>query len=217
MSDQQAELRRKARRRLIGAIILVALLVIFLPMVLDREPKPIGVDVPVRMPQPESAAANAPAPAAVPEPIVPPSSEPRAESPASTPAPSASETTTPATVSEVQHATDADKTASSNAGSGAAAAEAAPAARSAASGAKRAAPAGGEFVVQVGAFSSASKAAQAQRKVAAAGLPVFTETVEVGGQERIRVRAGPFTQRAEAEAALEKLSDIGFGGKLMMK
>ena len=29
--------------------------------------------------------------------------------------------------------------------------------------------------------------------------------------------AGPFEQRAQAEAALEKLSEIGFGGKLMMK
>jgi DedD protein len=203
MPDQQAELRRKARRRLIGAIILVLLLVIFLPMVLDHEPKPIGSDVPIRMPESERAAA-APAPA-------PPTQNAQAEAPTGAPVDTPAqppEPSAPAQTTATQPAAEQAQPPSATVQSTAAAVAAS---------SSNAAEAGGGFVVQVGAFSNAGKAAQAQRKVAAAGLPVFTETVAVGGQSRIRVRAGPFEQRAEAEAALEKLSDIGFGGKLMMK
>lgn len=206
LADQQAELRRKARRRLIGAIILVAALVILLPMVLDHEPKPIGVDVPVRMPQaPTVTAAAAPSTAVAQESSATELAKPEtsADAPTSAAPAAADNASVP---SEVKQPVESPQRTQS-AGAAIAPAAEAPAA----------AAAKGEFVVQVGAFSSSSKAAQAQRKVAAAGMPVFTETIEVGGQSRIRVRAGPFEKRAEAEAALEKLSDIGLGGKLMMK
>jgi len=43
-TTEAAEIRRRGRHRLIGAIAIVALLVIFVPMIFDREP---------RAPQPE--------------------------------------------------------------------------------------------------------------------------------------------------------------------
>ncbi|UBQ06727.1 hypothetical protein LCC91_06610 [Tepidimonas taiwanensis] len=43
-------LRQRARRRLIGATILVALAVIVVPMVLESQPRPIPVDIAIDIP-----------------------------------------------------------------------------------------------------------------------------------------------------------------------
>lgn len=57
MAKQQTEdelnLRRKARRRLIGAIAFTLAVVVILPMVLDSEPKPTGKDIDLRIPAPD--------------------------------------------------------------------------------------------------------------------------------------------------------------------
>src|SRR5690606_36506816 len=58
------ELRRRARRRLLGAIAMVLVAVIVLPMVLDSEPAPLPDDIAIRIPsqnspfQPTLTAAN---------------------------------------------------------------------------------------------------------------------------------------------------------------
>ncbi len=44
------ELKRKARRRLVGAIVLALAAAIILPLLLEREPKPLGDDVSVQIP-----------------------------------------------------------------------------------------------------------------------------------------------------------------------
>ena len=44
------ELKRKARRRLIGAIVLALAAAIILPMLLEKEPRPLGDDVSVQIP-----------------------------------------------------------------------------------------------------------------------------------------------------------------------
>jgi DedD protein len=41
-TDNELDIRRKARRRLIGAVALTLAVVVILPMVLDNEPKPGG-------------------------------------------------------------------------------------------------------------------------------------------------------------------------------
>jgi DedD protein len=46
-------LRRKLRRRLIGAAALTLAVVVILPMVLDREPKATGEDIELRIPSPD--------------------------------------------------------------------------------------------------------------------------------------------------------------------
>ena len=59
MAKQQTEdelnLRRKARRRLIGAVALTLAVVVILPMVLDNEPKPGGKDIDLSIPAPDTA------------------------------------------------------------------------------------------------------------------------------------------------------------------
>lgn len=44
------DLRRRARRRLVGAIVLALAAAVFVPMLLESEPKPLGEDVSVRIP-----------------------------------------------------------------------------------------------------------------------------------------------------------------------
>ena len=54
-TEEELNLRRKARRRLIGAIALTLAAVVILPMVLDSEPKPTGQDIELRIPAPDKA------------------------------------------------------------------------------------------------------------------------------------------------------------------
>ena len=44
------ELKRKARRRLVGAVVLALAAAVLLPMLLEKEPKPLGEDVSVKIP-----------------------------------------------------------------------------------------------------------------------------------------------------------------------
>ena len=44
------EMKRKARRRLVGAVVLALAAVIILPMLLEKEPRPLGDDVSVKIP-----------------------------------------------------------------------------------------------------------------------------------------------------------------------
>jgi len=81
--DEQLELKKRARRRLVGATALVLLAAIVLPMVMDREPRPVNPDIQIRIPSQDGnsgfAAHVAPAkPAATPLPPVTPAAEPAA-------------------------------------------------------------------------------------------------------------------------------------------
>jgi DedD protein len=53
LTDEESNLRRKLRRRLIGASTLILTLVVVLPMVLDSEAKISGQDIELRIPAPD--------------------------------------------------------------------------------------------------------------------------------------------------------------------
>lgn len=76
VTDEEASLKRQARRRLIGAVALVTAVAVILPMVLDSEPKPAGVDIELRIPDKDKVAAfqpqQAPVVAAAPQPVAEP-------------------------------------------------------------------------------------------------------------------------------------------------
>src|SRR5438552_2007539 len=55
-SDVQIELKKKARRRLVGAAALAVLAAIVLPMVMDQEPKPLTQDIQIRIPSQDAGA-----------------------------------------------------------------------------------------------------------------------------------------------------------------
>lgn len=71
--------------------------------------------------------------------------------------------------------------------------------------AKSATVADQRFVVQVGAFADAAKVREVRAKVETAGLKTYTQVVGTSEGDRTRVRVGPFSDRAEADKAAEKI------------
>ena len=95
-SPEASEIRSKGRRRLIGAVALVVLLVVFVPMVLDSEPRPVRDNAALTIPSKDTAAplpAPPPAPkvvAAEPQKVEPaPAAVEKPATPAAPPKPSA--------------------------------------------------------------------------------------------------------------------------------
>ena len=48
--DDEDNLKRRSRRRLIGAVTLTTVIVLILPMLLDSEPKPLGPEIELSIP-----------------------------------------------------------------------------------------------------------------------------------------------------------------------
>ena len=195
ISDEEAQLKRRARRRLIGAIVLVTAMVVALPMVLDSEPKPSGEEVAVRIPSPGSATFS---PKLAVEPAVP------------TPAPKAA----PVEAKEEQRAPagkPAPKPAPEKPKTPAKAEPAKPAVQASSK------PASPKYVIQVIALADADKANRLREKIAAAGVKSYTEVVKTVKGDVTRVRAGPFEDRKAAEKAQAQLKAIGLSGNITTK
>lgn len=209
-------LKRKGRRRLVGAIALVLVAVIVLPMVFDSEPKrppPVSVRIP-----------NEDDPAFTPKvvPKGPPVEAPKAAAPkpeASAPKPEA-QAPKPDPAVPKPEATAPKPEVSKPEPSSAKAEPAAPAADSKAVDAKKAAEAerrraqaalaGGEqYIVPVGAFASDEKVQELVASFRGAGLPSYTEPLATAKGKVTRVRVGPFGSQAEADKAAEKLLAMG--------
>lgn len=74
-----------------------------------------------------------------------------------------------------------------------------------------AAVAGGKYVVNIGSFSNLDNATVLVNKLRAAKLPLMADKVEVGGKTAMRVRVGPFADRAAAESARQRADAIAGG------
>ena len=75
-----------------------------------------------------------------------------------------------------------------------------------------------KFVVQLGAFSDLKKAKHQQHSLASNGIKkVYTETVRNKNKEVTRVRIGPFSTREAAEKEQKKLRKLGVNGVIMSK
>jgi DedD protein len=195
------------KQRLIGAAVLVALAVIFLPMLVDGpEPPSATSDVPIDIPTAPARdfetrelplALPAPAPAPTPTPVaedpnrvvsveVEPAPRvdalPEDEAPAPAPGPAATATQTPAPVP-------------------------APAAATSSAGEPLAAP-GNRYVVNLGTYANASNASALVASLKAAGLAAYADATQVEGKPAQRVRLGPYAQRGEAEAARLKAARL---------
>src|SRR3954468_24004515 len=86
ISDEELQLRKRARRRLVGAIALVTIIAVFLPMVLDHEPKPVSQDVSIKIPSPDAGVFTSKIVPAVPAQKWPPPAKSEAAAPAEAPA-----------------------------------------------------------------------------------------------------------------------------------
>lgn len=206
ISAEEMDLRRRARRRLVGAIALALVAVVVLPMLLSPEPKPLGPDVDIRIPDQttpftppepsveaaesvsndrEESLARPEAPPVLPAPtITPPARPPIAAAPkaeAATPSASAEPKSTAGAKLEPTKKTDAQAFAARG------------------------------YFLQLGAFSNEANARQLAEQARAAGFEVFIQTG--GGQ--FRVRMGPYTERRQALEVQARLREAGFGPLLL--
>lgn len=201
IDDSTIDLKKRARRRLVGAVVLALLAVIVLPFVMDSEPKPTGQEIQIRIPSQDSdtfvANSISAQPAALPAQPVPPVDETPVsnvadvvEKPASPPLRSAvTDAKSEAAIrAEVAHAKAALEGKDSE-----------------------------QWVVQLGAYQNTANVQQLTAKLKEMGLPSYTEKIELPQGGRTRVRAGPFNSREVADRARMRIKNIGVDGSVAQK
>jgi DedD protein len=187
--------RIKARRRLVGAAVMLGIGVIAFPLIFETQPRPIPVDIaisipkrdeakPLAMPQPAAAPKEAPAPAGD-KPAPPGKKLPDIVEKAEPPKPLVAAATAAA-----------PKAQESKPQPGAAAS--APAA-----------PGALRLVIQIGAFAEDEAMREARGKVEKLGLKTYIQTVDTKEGKRTRVRVGPYSSREELDQAAGKLKSVG--------
>lgn len=179
-----------------GAIALVVLAVIVLPIVFDKEPRPISQDIVIQIPSQNSGRFNSkvlPPPATDVKAQDAMQSEPsvKTQTAAMSEAPKSAETRAAASAKEPAKSAET----LSNADAEAARAQAA--------------LQGEAFVIPLGAYLNQANVKSLQTKVTQAGFKSYSEIQKVAKGEQIRVRAGPFPSREEAERAREQLQSTG--------
>lgn len=215
--DGQLELKKRARRRLVGAAALALLAAIVLPMVMDHEPRQPAQDVQVRIPsQDNSGIAARILPnktASTPLPPAPPDSAPDAKSDAAAETKPLIEPKPAAEIPRDDKPADkpaakpvekpAEKTSAANKADEARA-------RAALAGQETAEP----WLVLIGAYKDEANVKQLTAKLKQIGVPNFTERFDSPQGPRTRVRAGPFKSRDAAEQAAAKMKKIGVSGQV---
>lgn len=187
------------KQRLIGAAVLVALAVIFLPMLVKGPAPDSGVsDVSLKMPDaPAGEMETRELPLAAPGQVPQGGAVGMDATPVDRPA--AATATTPADPAAVPGQPPADGTTP-------------PADATAPAGALPPTTAAGDYAVHFGAYATQKGADTVVALAKNAGLPAYSETTTVNGKPAFRVRIGPYATRAEAESvrlkALEVRSDV---------
>ena len=171
-------LRRQARHRLIGATVLVLLAVIGFPLVFDTKPREVDADIRIDMPDKERVRSNQP------------------------PAPPAGA----APVADVDLAANAKPVEVLEKPSQPQAIEEELLPEPAQS--KKTDDAAPRFIVQVGAFEQDSKAKEVRAKLEKAGIKTYTHIAQTKEGKRIRVRAGPFATKEEAQKTVDKIKSL---------
>lgn len=228
--------RRRARYRLIGAVVLVLIAVVGFPLVFDTQPRPVAVDTPIVIPDRQAVApltASVPVPASQ-APAKPLKIEhenlstqaaldPREEVvPPSAPAPSAVHEAKPEPVEkskekpvdkpkekvDATHVKDEVKSTQ--------------AAKDKADADKAKALLEGKFasserlIIQVGAFSDPVKLREVRQKLEKGGFKTYTQVVEgKDGKPTTRVRVGPYDSRDEAEKAVARIRKLDLSPALL--
>lgn len=224
------EIKKRARRRLVGAIALALLAAIVLPMMMDEEPHPSIEDIQVSIPDRDKAVAarraSAPESASAPVAVAVPEDDEvvAAEKPAAEKAPAAPDKPAPAAAAAKPASPPAPATppaAATPPRPPAPAATPEPRRPSADEEARlraliegKASPARGDsYVLQIGAFSDAGKAAKLVDDLRARGFSAYTE--RAGNVTRVRV--GPVAGRAEADATAARLKSAGHAAVLQAR
>jgi len=188
-SEDVNTLKRRGRRRLVGAIALVLAAVIVLPMVFDSEPRGSAPPVSVRIPaEDESGFIPKVTPKTPPAPPVEQKAVPKApekvpeKAVEKTPEPVAEKAEPKIEIKVGKPEVDEKERA------------------------LRALAGGEQFVVPAGAYADP---AGVLGKLKAAGIPYFTEPIATKSGTVTRVRAGPFASRDAADKAQKQLKELG--------
>jgi DedD protein len=199
VSEEEIQLRKRARRRLVGAVTLVIAAIVILPMVLDSKPEQRSQEIDIRIPSEDSADEFTPGVAPRIEPPVtavpaePATGVQQKEQAEAKPPVKTSQSKAESVEKPVATGRSPDSTIET--------------------GSAKATAATDIFVVQLGAFSDPAKARQQQQSLISKDTKkVYTETLKADKGEITRVRVGPFRTREEAEGAREKLKKLGFDG-----
>ena len=234
------ELKRRARRRLVGAVVLALAAAVILPLLLESDPKPLGDDVSIQIPPIDNGRFITPlSPAkgtdakAKDRAVAPPSPPPRpvaAAPDAPMDAKPANADTAGGKAGEPMQApateTDAPPARASalvtpevkpNLEPQKSAAAPAPKAGSGDARPSEVAPLAGGFVVQLAALADAKAAAALASKLKSSGFPAYTETLKTQQGTVRRVRVGPYATREAADAQLAKVNAAGFRGVVAAK
>lgn len=189
-NEQELMLKKRARRRLVGAIALVLLMIIVLPQVLQdravlaqQDPIKITMTEPAITPPQEqvvSVVANAPViePPQTP-PVVENIAEPIQEAPQANVEPEAKPVTHEVMTKPVTNTLPKSTEA---------------------------------FTVQVGVYSDAANVKRIQEQLKQAGFSSKTEKLVTAKGEAIRLKAGSYNSRQDATLALAKIKEIGLPG-----
>lgn len=207
LADDATLLKKRARRRLIGAAALALLAAIVLPMVMDHQPAAPLKDIQVRIPSPDEGVTQRVAvkPAAAPvapqtepvKPIARPEPSPAPVEPKSEPRPEAkAEAKKPEPVAAEKPGADELKRAE-DALAGRIPQEA--------------------WEVQLGAYQNPASVSNLVRKLKDLGIPTYTEKVDTPNGPRTRVRAGPFPSQEAAEKARSRVKIVGVDGPVARK
>lgn len=237
--DDSTELKKRARRRLVGAIALALAAVVVLPMVMDSEPRPAGQDIQVRIPAQDGADSPSVPVSPSQKNIVPAVTASISGGPISadsgTGKPSAEAITTRSDPPSVKPAPESPAVAKSAADSVKATPEKSPVkpadkpaekaetkkaeeARAVAALEGKSAPVtNGGYIVQLGAYQNAGNVKLLIAKLKEMGVPAYTEKLDSPQGARTRVRAGPFSSKEAAEKAQVKIRKIGVAGPVAPK
>lgn len=224
--------RRRARHRLIGAVVLVLVAVVGFPLLFDTQPRPVAVDTPIVIPDrqstpPLSSAAVVPASQAPAKPLLPASEPVTAQASldareevvapsvpvaaASKPEPvkatlSAEKVQNKEPAAKPQPPAEpvkADKPAAVTK-----AKDDGSKAQSLLEGKPAAKASAGRVVIQVGAFSDAGKVRDVRSKLEQAGVKTYTQVVDKDGKSTTRIRVGPFETREEADKVAARIRKL---------
>ena len=190
-NEQDLLLRKRARRRVVGSVVLVIMAIIFLPMILEHVPEQERKEIEIIMlsenlldKSSEVISQNMSV-----EDTVPASIEPNAGS-----------NTSKEVIIESEQLTEKEKAGSKEDS------ENNPKD-------KKSIITIEKFVVQLGAFSDANKAKDQQRSLKSNGIEkAYTEMIKNENTEVTRVRVGPFSTREAAENEQIKIRLLGING-----
>ena len=202
--------RRRARYRLMGAVVLVLIAVVGFPLIFDTQPRPVAVDTPIVIPDRQAVApltASVPVPAAQapakPWKIAPETlSTQAALDPREEVVPSPHTGAAAPAVTEVKPKPEKplEKVAQPQAKEDGSKAKAL--LEGQASTPER-------MIIQVGAFSDANKVREVRSKLEGVGLKTYTQVVDgKDGKPVTRIRLGPFETRDEVEKVAARIRKL---------